>query len=213
MNEDETGIGIARRSSGKTTKARAFTLLELLLVIVILMTLAALVWPNLGNRTSGGKLEFAARQLTSLLRMARSQSMSTGKLYRCRFERDGLRAVIEEETDGPQSSGAFEPLKADWAVVELGADNIKCLAVQFDPWETQLRDQETKVLDKDPENNKDLLYPPLVFYPNGTLDSATILLGNAEGRNFTLTINGLTGQILTEAGNTLRTADNQSEEQ
>jgi type II secretory pathway pseudopilin PulG len=210
VNETETSTLNYKISHTNTMKARAFTMLELLLVIMIIMILGAVIWPSITNRTSGANLQFVSEQLAGLLQMTRSQSMITGNCHRCRFEPDGMQAVIEEESDPLAHPGVFEKIKTHWAVVDLGKDNIKCLTVQFDPWETLLRQEEASVLETPEDNNttSDLLCPPIAFYPNGSSDSAAILLGNSEDKNFTIKLNGLTGQVLVEQGN--RLDDNQT---
>jgi len=186
-------------------------MLELLLVIVVLMMLAGVVWTNLGQRTSGAKLEFATRQLAGLLRLTRAEAMNTGNCYRCRFEVGGMRAVIEEEADPLAQPGVFGPIEAGWAQIELGRENIKCLSVQFDSWESQLKDEEAKILEADDKVEQGGLGPPIFFYPNGTSDTASILLCDKENRDFTLKINGLTGHIQVDEGNKLDVLQNKSE--
>lgn len=185
------------------TKARAFTLLELLLVIVIIIVMAMVVWPNIGSRNSANRLEVTADQLASLLKLARSGAMSTGSTYRCVFQTDGMMAVIEAESDPLKSPGVFEPIKAHWSELDLGKDQIKCLAVEFDEWESQLKKQEAELLDAGEESRESGVSPPILFYPDGTSDSAIIVLGDNEDHSVTLTLNGLTGQISLEEGNKL----------
>jgi type II secretory pathway pseudopilin PulG len=183
-------------------KARAFTLLELLLVMVILIVLAGIVWPNLGRTTSRAKLEHSVRQLAELMKLGRAEAMSTGKSYRCRFDVGGMKAMIEEETNPQKQPGVYETIPAGWGQVDLGADNIKCLSILFDPWESQLKEEEAKILEPENEAEKNGLGPPIMFYPDGTSDTVSILLGDQNDRNFTLKINGLTGHIQIEDGNT-----------
>lgn len=183
----------------ETAKARAFTLLELLLVIVVLIFLAGVVLSNMDQRTAAGKLDYAARQLANLLQLARSEAMATGKGFRVRIEAEGTRAVIDEEADPIKEPGVFLLLKTHWAQLEFG-DGITCLTIQFDPWESQLKEQEAKVLEKEEETDKEGTCPPIIFHPDGTSDFAVILLGDRDNRNYTLTLNGLTGQIRVEQG-------------
>jgi type II secretory pathway pseudopilin PulG len=130
-------------------------MLELLLVLAVLILLAGVIWTNLDARSSAGKLEFAARQLGTMLQLARSEAMTMGKSYRCRFESDGMRAVLEEEADPIKQPGTFVVLKAHWAQVDLGGpETIKCLSVHFDPWESQLKEQEAKVVESDDESER-----------------------------------------------------------
>jgi len=202
---DRTIVTI-RRYAMSNPKARAFTMLELLLVIVVMIVLTAIIVPNVRTRTAAGKIEYASRQLTGLLQLARSEAMATGKTYRLRFEVGGTKAMIEEELDPLKQPGVYEPVDAHWSTVDLGAGNVQCLVIEFDPWETLLREQEENVLDKEEKKEDEKLLPPILFYPDGTSDTATILLGNKDGWNYTLTINGLTGKILVEQGNKVNVA-------
>jgi hypothetical protein len=183
------------------SKARAFTLLELLLVIVIMIALAGVIWPSLSTRQAAGKLRSTSEQLASLMSLARGGAMSKGCSYRCVFEVDGMRAVIEEEADPLNHPGVFEPIKAHWAKLDLGKDDIRCLSVHFDEWEGLLKEEEAEILDRVDSKSEDHASPPILFYPDGTSDTATILLGDSENNNFTLTLNGITGQVKLERGN------------
>jgi prepilin-type N-terminal cleavage/methylation domain-containing protein len=193
-----------RVRSDWSVRARAFTLLELLLVIAVLVILAGVVWPNLGAQTSAGRLAFTAHQVANLIQFGRSESMCAGKPYRFRFDPAGMRAVIEEETDPMGHPGEFEPILAHWASVDLAEGNIRCLAIHFDPWESKLKEQEEQVLEGgEGKEATSESAGPINFYPDGTSDSATLLLGDDTGRNYTLILNGLTGRIRVEQGNLL----------
>jgi prepilin-type N-terminal cleavage/methylation domain-containing protein len=185
------------------TKARAFTLLELLLVMVIIVVLAMVIWPNIGSQNSSTRLEVSADQLASLLKLARSGAMSTGSMYRCVFETEGMYAVIETEVDPLQQPGVFEPLQSHWARLDMGKDQIRCLTVEFDEWESRLKAREAELTEGQEQIPGEGISPPIMFYPDGTSDSASIVLGDNDNHSVTLTLNGLTGQISLEKGNKL----------
>ena len=187
-------------TTGNNMKARAFTLLELLLVMAILISLAVVVWPDLSASRASGRLENVADQLASLMKMARSGAMSTGSKYRCVFEVDGRLAVIEQEVDPLDSPGIFEPLSAHWARLDMGAEYISCLLVEFEQWEGLLKKEETAILDEIDKVEDSYISEPIVFYPDGTCDSVTVVIGDGEGNLYTLILNGLTGQIQMEQG-------------
>ncbi len=180
-----------------------------MLVMGILMSV---IWPNIGARKSSGRLESTAQQLASLLTMARSGAMCTGSSYRCVFDTNGMRALIETEEDPVKQPGDFQPLKAHWASIDLGSDNIKCISVHFDKWDSLLKEQEAKILDNDKSESENADSPPIVFYPDGTSDSAMILLGDDYNNNFTLTLNGMTGQVTMTRGNELDVLEKGSSE-
>ena len=60
-------------------REKAFTLIELLLVIVIIAMAAAVVAPNIGSGNQTAKLNGAARELASALRFARGYALSHAK--------------------------------------------------------------------------------------------------------------------------------------
>jgi type II secretory pathway pseudopilin PulG len=195
-------------------KARAFTLLELFLVIAVIVALGAIIWPNMGVRSQRANLEFGANQLSSLLQLARAGSMSSGTIYRARFNLEKMQTTIENEDDPINSPGTFAPVQAHWTVLRFDRDAISAVIIEFDEWQTELKSEEENVLERDEENGEavETLLPTLMFYPDGTSDSAKILLGNLTD-NFTLTMNGLTGQVAVKHGNFLDSEIKKNEEE
>jgi prepilin-type N-terminal cleavage/methylation domain-containing protein len=184
-------------------KARAFTLLELLLVIVIMCVLSAIVWPNMTGRRASETIKNKANQLAALLMFARSGSMSTGYQYRCVFELKGKKAVIEVESNPLEKPGEFEAVEGSWAKVDLGESGIACKLVQFNKWDNELKEEEANLLESNTQtqNDDDETLAPILFYPDGTSDSARVLLGDEESNYITLSVNGMTGEVKIECGN------------
>jgi prepilin-type N-terminal cleavage/methylation domain-containing protein len=65
---------------------RAFTLLELMAVMMVLAILLAMVAPSLGGFGAGRKADEAAANLVSLARWARDQAVAEGRPYRLNFD-------------------------------------------------------------------------------------------------------------------------------
>ncbi len=95
---------------------RAFSLLEIVLVIGLLSILSALAVPNLLRQLTDEKLPGSARELRSLLSMTRAKTMLDGKRHRIRFPRSdeidargGTRQpIIERENEPFEDPGVFE---------------------------------------------------------------------------------------------------------
>jgi hypothetical protein len=170
---------------------------------MVILAMAAVVWPNLGNRNSSTRLAMTANGLASLLKLARSGAMCTSSTYRCVFETGRMFAVIESETDPVKAPGVFEPIEAHWSKLDMGKDEIRCLAVEFDEWESSLKKQEADLLENDNQDEETEDSPPIMFYPDGTSDSATIVIGDKSDHCMTLMLNGLTGQVDLINGNKL----------
>jgi len=171
---------------------RAFTLLEVLLVIAVLVVLAALVAPNIAGRREQAQLEYIASHVSSLLSLARSTAMTTGRRHRCVFDENGSRMWIEHEVDPIEQGGQFEPINANWARFDLAEQDGRCVMVDLSGLHKLIRAKEIELLDQDlPED----VYDPVEFRPDGRCDGGMIVLAGPSGRQTALELDGLTGQV------------------
>ena len=69
-------------------KDGGFTLLELILVMVIISTLLAIASPSLRGFFASRKINDAASNILSLIKLARTQAISEGRIYRLNFNVD-----------------------------------------------------------------------------------------------------------------------------
>jgi len=182
-------------------KARAFTLLELFLVLTVIISLAAIIWPSLGGVTKMSQLKYSARELVMLLNLARNGAMAEGCRYRCVFRYEGKKALIEYEADALSQAENFKELKSHWAVLDLGKNNIRCVDVELDEWENLLREQEGEIVERNEQVSSE--FSPIMFYPDGQSDSATIVLCDEENNIVSVNYNGLTGEANVVEGNIL----------
>jgi len=171
---------------------RAFTFLEVLLVLAVLVALAGLIVPNLGRRRERAQLEYITAQVTSLLTLARSTAMSRGRRHRCVFGDNGYRVWIEAELDPVGQAGQFEPIAADWARVDLSEQGGRCVMVDMSGLYRLIKAKESELLDRELPDN---VYEQIEFRPDGRCDSGIIILAGASGENVTLDLDGLTGRV------------------
>jgi prepilin-type N-terminal cleavage/methylation domain-containing protein len=75
-------------SRAGTWNNRAFTLIELVIVIVIVALLATVVTPRLKAMLSHGDTNKAIRQIRGMVRYVAGMSAATGSLYRLHFDLD-----------------------------------------------------------------------------------------------------------------------------
>jgi len=78
-------------------RANGFTLTELLVVVIILGTIAAVVTPALRSGDPN-KVDLAATQVAEALRFARSEAMRTGQVHAVRVQH-GQEIIQVEKTD------------------------------------------------------------------------------------------------------------------
>src|SRR5215217_6455000 len=85
-----------------TRRARGFTLIEIMVVVVIMGVLAALVVPKLLSRTGESKVAAAKVDIATIM-----QSLKLYKLDNTRYPttEQGLQALLVKPTSGPAANG------------------------------------------------------------------------------------------------------------
>jgi prepilin-type N-terminal cleavage/methylation domain-containing protein len=118
----------------------AFTLLELVLVMVILAAAASMVAPSLRGWSRGAKVRDAGDQFLALTRWARSESVANCQLYRINIDtRQGLYWVTVQDgqnfvSPGTEFGRIFSvPEGFQLIVTGAAADNAAATAIDFAP--------------------------------------------------------------------------------
>ncbi len=94
-----------------------FTLLELIIVLVIVVTLLAVAWPNLRRPLGRGLLREAGQQLARDLAQARLLAIESGQTLALRFEPGGSAYCIQ-----PADAAVADETSAALGSVESDAD-------------------------------------------------------------------------------------------
>jgi prepilin-type N-terminal cleavage/methylation domain-containing protein len=141
-----------RSSSWRSTPAaprgpvgNGFTLLELIIVLVIVVTLLAVAWPNLRRPLGRGLLREAGQQLARDLAQARLLAIESGQTLALRFEPGGSAYCIQP---------------ADAAVADQTSAAVGSVDSDADPYATWT---ETEEQPSEPEQVEDRLPHEVVF--------------------------------------------------
>ena len=148
-------------ASRKHDREKAFTLLELILVMVILSTLLAMAAPSLRGFFASRKTHDTAAQILALTQFARSQAISEGIVYRLSF--DTLERTYWLTA---QEVGVFEKLGTEFGQVFTLPKDIVMELEELDE-----EDGETF----------------LKFSPQGTVTAGTVRLIDRAGRALEIT--------------------------
>lgn len=181
----------------------AFTLLEILLVLAILVILAGMSLPLLFNALQGHRLKISAQMIQNELMRARVDAMESGRVRMFRYETDTgnfkvaplLRNSDELENNLAGTSQAigisqevFQSAEAE--ILEGTLEEGIVFAgesVEADMRSYSLGQEQGGGLEIAGWSN------PVLFYPDGTTSDATVYLRDDGGTLISVQLRGLTG--------------------
>ena len=150
----------------------AFSLIELMVVIVLIVVLTAMILPEMRGTFEDAVLRSTGRKLVSAMNLAHSRAVTLQQLHRVVLDPGAGRFVVERTAREGEGSGYIAMVDVPGGAGEL--DRKITIEVQ-----------------KDGEEN-----PRTVsFYPNGTADAAEVILRDREGFRLALRINSITARV------------------
>jgi type II secretion system protein H len=184
---------------------RGFTLIELMVVLMILVLLAALTAPSFVRQYHEAKLKSAVRDLVGLMQYARSQAVVEGTTYRLNIDRDGGRVWVTYYDIQADQTNNREPVYAEDESV-LGAsrklpEGVTIREIQLgDEALSQLSDEALQEIGDVRGQLNEEGTPYIAFSPRGTTDGARILLENDYEDQLAVSLDAITGrtQVLEE---------------
>ncbi len=206
---------IRRRMTARSDR-QAFTLVEVLLVLALLVVLASLSWPALTFPMANQALRSAADELRTSWSRARVAAMTSGSTYEFRAYTAPQGALVpkgEQRRDyytidrqlTPEASADLST--AEFQAVEQGfveegspplvVNGRLAEGIRFEGGETAADSRaQTASPDVSPGLNQGLpVGDPVFFYPDGTTSTSRLRLQNEYGRWMELSIRGLTGVV------------------
>ncbi len=187
-------------------RRQAFTLLEVLLTMSLLVILAALAWPAFDKPFAGRRLRKAADRIRAEWATARVQAIETGQVYLFRYVTTEDRYRIEPHTtDQTQGDslptgglgGTARGLGHTDTVSDRSIERRLPEGVTFVSSETDLDTRAALVAAELEESGlaETGWSDPILFYPDGTSSTARLVLKNDHDRYIEVQIRGLTGVI------------------
>ncbi|MCC7290904.1 MAG: prepilin-type N-terminal cleavage/methylation domain-containing protein [Phycisphaerales bacterium] len=157
---------------------RAFTLLEVVLVVALLAIVAALALPNLTQELAGQQMSTSAEQMRSLLELIRANAQMDGKRFRIRMPRaDELDRMgtdvqpVVERADDPMEPETWTLVEEPWTLGETFLRDCRCIQVRLGrPTVEKLRDPQPSLAEElaNLREDFDVEFPPVTFEPDGT---------------------------------------------
>jgi prepilin-type N-terminal cleavage/methylation domain-containing protein len=198
--------GLDAPQSGKRA---AYTLVEMLLVIAVIGTLAAMTWPSVLRMQADHNLSSAAEQVRLQLAAARTKAIKSGEKYQFLYEPKGRHFAVvpqDPEPENPQAVSNANPAAASPAPTPnksqkntSGELPAKLTFVSTDMTSTvSLSSQKISATAFQGLNDAGTLASvgwsePLVFAPDGSAMDAVVTISDHRGQQIDLNVRGLTG--------------------
>lgn len=182
----------------------AFTLIEIVLVLALLVMITAIGWPVLRGPLAAQRLRSAAEQVRTAWATARVEAMTTGQIHTFRYQTEsgtfhieawgGFDAAIEgglgddqkeNETLEPVEEGSGEKLPEN--VVFIGAiqrTDARAIATSESLGGSSFSGDASSGA-----------APPVLFYPDGSTSTVELQLTNDQAQFVVISLRGLTGIV------------------
>ena len=165
---------------------RAFTLVELMVVIIVLAVIAGAVVPNLSAPLETTRLDAAARRVADLMDYCYANAAATGRVHGLIYLPGARRfEIVAEEPIDPQSPSSDQPPELVPAILP---------GLLNDPLPEGVLIESAGVYEDDLDVvNEERLR--LLFFPDGTTEFATLSLVNDAGDRREVRLGGVSGTI------------------
>jgi prepilin-type N-terminal cleavage/methylation domain-containing protein len=182
---------------------RAFTLLEVLLVIALLGFLASFLWPVFGDVGSSRQLDESVERMKSLVAMCRAQAMNESRCYRLTFRLDGS-IKLTRQLDPFDAPHIYVRVRDDWAATPCLLEQVwveSVLPLAEGPPPLLVEDDYIEFFDEEDLELElirvDELEEPfeLDFLPDGSSASMRWVLRHEQGHGMQVTLDGRLGRM------------------
>ena len=153
----------------------AFTLIELLLVIVLMAIFAGVALPNLPKQISAIQIEQTAKNMSYLMCYVQSLAVVHQREYRFCFSSDHLKYWIEE---GPAETSGVPQASSD-----------------KDDRFQKIKGEKGKIFSVPSGIAADIENDVIGFYPDGSIDRIRIVLQNKDQKKIIISSQERRGQV------------------
>lgn len=179
-----------------------YTLIEMLLALAVLAAVAAITWPAMTRVYADRQLREGAERARVLAASSRLRAIDAGLIYQFRYEPGGRRYVVAPYERGIADAGASTNVVADpteaASIAESGQlpEGVMFAASGVESYTGERLDPALLAELPDALGLSQASWSaPLLFFPDGTAEDATLTIVDEREQSIDLTIRGLTGAV------------------
>lgn len=169
---------------------RAFTLVEMMLVLAVILVLAAMALPELRGPIARQRLVSGAETVRAAWNNARSDAMMTGEIHLFRYEPETGNYTVQRWVNADTSSSTGPSAGSTTASDEALSlpEEVRFLAgEEYDP----RADYEAAAMSNADSGSA----PSVMFYPDGTTSTVELEIANAFDTRVRISLRGMTGVV------------------
>jgi Tfp pilus assembly protein FimT len=172
----------------------AFTLLELVLVLAILILIASLSGPALLRSIASTGLDKGCDMVRSEMARARVKAIKTGHVHALVFAPGGRgMAILDfDNLAANQSLQRMDATQFDQSTNLVSDDNLLPRGITFAAGEA-ISNSRSEFVTENSKGGSSGSVRPILFYPDGTCQDARIVLSNTKGDVKQVVLRSLTG--------------------
>ena len=175
-------------------RIRAFTLIELMVVITLIAIMSAVIVPQMKGTYEDALLRAAGREMTSVFNLASSRAIGANQVHRVRLDFALGRYVIERCAH--QRGSKMEFVSAPEILENLGKLDPR-VKVEILPPQASAPDPEEALEAKEDLDEAELQEQSTTvrFYPDGSADARQIILTDRAGIRAAFRVNPVNGRV------------------
>jgi type II secretion system protein H len=169
----------------------AFTLIELMVVIVIIGIMTAMMIPEMKGTFQDALLRSTSRELINVFDLAYSRAVSLNQLRRVRLDEKTGHYLVEKRV---MENGQENFVPADDVAGGKGELDSR-ISIEFRPPAENASDASAPTENASVNDESSADEVTISFYPDGTADAGDILLRDRDGFRLALHINPITARV------------------
>ena len=172
----------------------AFTLIELMVVIVLIGILTAMIIPEMKGTYEDALLRATSRELVDVFSLASSRAASLNKIHRIRLNQRTGHYVVEQRLRAGPLGDEYARVE-DMQGSEGDLDTRISLSFRRPGEYAPAQDEAAPPEPPGAEPDQGMLERAITFYPDGTAEGGDILLRDRQGFQLVLHLNQVTARV------------------